>query len=168
MSVPPDPPDPNVFINPTVDDVGAILRARTQDVEDDEVGTFTDTTRPTAEEVERIIGMARGVVLTRTGSLDSPPMVCDTAPDLRTNASTAVAMLAAMLVELTYFPEQVNSDRSAYEEYKELWNTVMEGLVGAAGECRGGEIVPEEGKNPGPSWSFPIDGGGMVGWQTKW
>lgn len=170
MAVPPDPPDPDTFYPPTVDDVGALLRARTQDSHDDELGTFTDDTRPTAEEVQIIIAQATSIVLGRTGKMDSPPMTCDTAPDLRTNAQTAITMLAVMLVELSYFPEQVRSDRSAFEDYRSLWNDTMTALIDAAAECRGGEVIPDDGGsyNPGPSWAFPVDGGGMVGWETRW
>lgn len=161
-------PDTGDFVKPTVEDIGALLRARTQNDDDDEIGTFDDTTRPTGEEVDRIINMATSVVLSRTGSLNTPPMICDTAADLRTNAQTAVSMLASMLVELTYFPEQVASNRSAYEDYRDLWTSMMTSLIDAAKECRAGEIVPETSENPGPSWSFPIDGGGLIGWQTQW
>jgi hypothetical protein len=172
MSVP-DPIDPDKFYPPTVDEVGALLRARTQDSDDDEIGTFDDTTRPTGEEVENIIKQATSIVLGRTGSMDTPPMSCDLAPDLRTNAQTAICMLAVMLVELSYFPEQVRSDRSAFEYYRDLWNDTMTALIDAAAECRGGEVVPdntgENGKSQyGPSWAFPVDGGGLVGWQTQW
>lgn len=164
------PVDPNVFVPPTVDDVAALLRARTQDNHDDEIGTFNDDTRPTGDEVQKIIDQACSVVLTRVGSMDTPPMDCPTAPSLRTNAASNAAMLAVMLVELSYFPEQVRSDRSAFEEYRDLWNTLMDSLVDAAAECRGGEVVPDDGggSSAGPSWSFPVDAGGLVGWQTKW
>jgi hypothetical protein len=175
MSVPPDPIDPDKFYPPTVDEVGALLRARTQNDDDDEIGTFDDTTRPTGEEVELIIAQATSIVLGRTGSVDSPPMTCDMAPDIRTNAQTCVTMLAVILIELSYFPEQVRSDRSAYEDYRSLWNDQMRFLIDAAAECRGGEILPDqggqgqgEGYRYGPSYAFPVDAGGLVGWQTDW
>jgi hypothetical protein len=171
MGVPPEPPDPNVFVPPTVDDVGALLRARTQDDHDDEIGTFTADTRPTDVQVQKIIDQAVSVVFTRTGAMDTPPLDCPTAPSLRTNAASCASMLAVMLVELSYFPEQVRSDRSAFEDYRDLWNTLMDSLVDAAAECRGGEVVPDEkgeGYRPGPSWGFPVDAGGLVGWNTQW
>jgi hypothetical protein len=159
------------FVLPTVDDVGALLRARTQDTADDELGTFNDETRPTGEEVEILIKQAGSVVLARTGSLNDPPLSCPTAPDVRANAAYLVSLLAAMLVELSYFPEQVRSDRSPYENYRELFNESITGLIDAAVECRGGEVIPDdagEGFRPGPSYSFPVDGGGLIGWQTQW
>jgi len=157
----------------TPDDVAALLRARTQDNTDLEAGAWSVDTRPTLAEVERLLAMATAVVLGQTGDLTQLP--CTTAEDIRTQAATGVALLAAMLVELSYFPEQVNSSRSAYQQYQELfWGTDSRGgmlamTVQAAAECLAGavEADAEEGAKE-PSWAFPVDVGGMVGWQTKW
>lgn len=156
----------------TPDDVAALLRARTQDDTDVEVGAWTATTRPTLTEVERILSMAQAMVLGQTGTLDN--LVCDTAADVQTQAAGVTALLAAMLVELSYFPEQVQSSRSAYEQYRELWDIMMPALVSSVAECAAGGVEPtpeEDGGGvavPAPSWAFPVDVGGMVGWQTKW
>lgn len=161
------PADPNVFAPPTVDDVGALLRARTQDTHDDELGTFTADTRPTAEQAEAIIVQASSAVLARTGKLDDN-LKCGSADDIRTNAKYMITLLAAMLIELSYFPEQVNSDRSPYGQYRDLYNDGMTALLDAVKECIDGEVVPDDGGSYGPSFSFPVDAGGMVGWQTRW
>jgi hypothetical protein len=161
-------PDPRL---PELDDVGALLRARTQDDHDDEQGTFTDDTRPTADEATKIIEQAGSIVYARIGSVEEEVLICSGADDIRTQAKYMVSLLAAMLIELSYFPEQVKSDRSAYEHYRELWNEQMTSLTDAAAECRTGEIAPDEpgaGGVGNPSWGFPVDVGGMVGWQTKW
>ena len=169
MSVPPVDPDPRL---PTVDEVAALLRARTQDSHDDEIGTFNDDTRPTGTEVEAIIRQAATVVYGRVGSVDVSVLICETAQDIIDGAKYHVSLLAAMLVELSYFPEQVKSDRSAFEHYRDLWDETMGSLVEAARECRGGEVTPDEegggGAQAGPYWDFPRDVGGLVGWQTKW
>lgn len=168
MSVPAPDPDPRL---PTVDDVAAIIRARTQDSHDDEIGTFNDDTRPTGVEVEKLIDNAAGVVYSRLGDMSDEMLVCPTADDLQDQARYMVSMLAAMLVELSYFPEQIEANRSAFEHYKELWDDQMTTLIDAAAECRGGAVVPdtEDGGYIGKaSWSFPVDAGGLVGWQTKW
>ena len=160
---------------PTVQDVGDFLRARTQDSDDDEVGTFTDDTRPTEEEVERLIVRAGTMVYSATGSLDS--LACEGAEQVQAAGKHWVAFLAAMVIELSYFPEQVRSDRSAYAFYKEMWDDETTGfgsLIDAVAECKAGEIEPDvPGSDastavPDPSWSFPEDVGGMVGWQTRW
>jgi hypothetical protein len=169
MMAAPIPPDPDPRL-PTVDDIGALLRARTQNKSDDEIGTFDDETRPTKDEVDKIIGQAASVVYGRIGSVEDDVLTCSSADDIRNQAKYLASLLAAMLVELSYFPEQVKSDRSAYEYYKEMWDDQMPMLIDAAAECRGGEVVPDqEGGGPGnASWGFPVDVGGMVGWQTKW
>lgn len=157
---------------PTVDDVGAILRARTQDDHDDEVGTFTIDTRPTATEVENLIIRSGMVVYGATGRLDS--LACSMADQVREQAKGWISFLTAMLVELSYFPEQVGSERSAYQHYKDMWDHDVAGfksLLDAVQECSGGELEPdvEGGSYVGnPSWAFPEDAGGMVGWTTQW
>lgn len=170
MSVPPVDPDPRL---PEVDEVAALLRARTQDDHDDEIGTFDDTTRPTGTEVELLIRQAATVVYGRVGSVDADVLICPTAQDIIDGSKYHVAMLAAMLVELSYFPEQVRSDRSAFQYYMQLWDDSIGALVEAARECRGGEVTPDEegagaGAQAGPYWDFPRDAGGLVGWQTRW
>jgi hypothetical protein len=155
---------------PTVDQVAALLRARTQDQHDDEIGTFTSDTRPTDEQVEALIVQASSVVYGTTGSLDD--LQCSNAEDIQTQSAHWIALFAAMLVELSYFPEQVDSDRSAFQYYKELWDAEVGGFKSyteSVTECIGGEVDPTAGVGiPNPSFSFPVDAGGMVGWQTRW
>lgn len=157
---------------PTVDDVGAILRSRTQDDHDDELGTFTADTRPTKDEVEKLIQQAGTTVYTSTGQLDE--LTCSMKDQVQASAKYWISLLTSMLVELSYFPEQVRSDRSAYAFYKEMWDDDTTGfstLIDAVQECKSGELEPDtpgEGQAPpDPSWSFPVDLGGMVGWQTR-
>jgi len=153
-----------------VEEVGAILRARTQDQNDQELGTFTSDTRPTDVEAERMIRQAGNVVYGATGSPDA--LVCDTADQLKEQIGYWISLLAAMLIELSYFPEQIGEERSAFEHYKELWDDDVSGFAGlveAAAECRAGEVVPDDTDGyKSASWAFPIDAGGMVGWQTSW
>jgi hypothetical protein len=157
---------------PTVADVGAILRARTQDNDDDELGQFTADTRPTDVEVELLIQQAGTVVYGATGSLEV--LQCSMQDQVRNQAKFWISFLTAMLVELSYFPEQVRSDRSAYQQYRDLWDDDIAGfksLIDAVAECKGGELepdIPGDGATvPDPSWAFPEDLGGMVGWQTR-
>jgi hypothetical protein len=159
---------------PDVDAVGAILRARTQDSHDDEVGTFTDDTRPTTDQAEKIIRECGSVVFMATGRLDD--LQCTMKDTVQEGAKHWIAMLSAMLIELSFSPEQVRSDRSAYVFYKEMWDDATTGftsLIDAVNECRGGELEPDTPGGDGafvgnPSWAFPEDVGGMVGWQTRW
>jgi hypothetical protein len=121
--------------------------------------------------------MAQSIVTGQTGPLTPEVLVCPTAADIMTQAATVVALLAAMLIELSYFPEQVQSSRSAYEQYRDLfWGSdgksgLIGDLVTAVSECVGGGVEPDPADDAGSltsSWAFPLDCGGMVGWQTKW
>jgi hypothetical protein len=162
-------PVPSDGIYPTVDDIGALLRARTQDADDDEIGTFDETTRPTQAEVERLIRQAASVVLNSTGDVTDLP--CATADTIREQVNTNIGWLTVCLIELSYFPEQARSDRSAFQFYYNMLTDEMTGmpsLIRAVMECRGGEVEPDDGGSKRPSWAFPEDQGGLVGWQTRW
>lgn len=145
--------------SPSVGDVGALLRARTTDIAGNEVGTFNEHTRPTAVQVANIIAHSVS------------EMVVDTAEDLPSPlwgaAKRAVTLDAAMMVELTYYPEQVNQGNSPYEELKKLRDERWPKLVAAYVE---GLAEGEESDQVGgsPSYAFPADAGGLVGWGTKW
>jgi len=137
------------------------------------VGEWTEDTRPTLEEVNHLLAMAQSIVLGQTGPLNDETLICASKDDIYTQAATVVALLAAMLVELSYFPEQVQSTRSAYEQYRELfWGAdgrsgMIGELVSSVAECKSGGVEPEGGVGR-PSFGFPVDRGGLVGWQTRW
>lgn len=103
-----------------VERVGALLRTRTKTPSGVELGTFTPAatpqdqrTRPNAEQVAELIELAKDSVL-GSRELDLP--------DKCQNASaSAVALKAALLVELTFFPEQVATGHSPYAEYAKLY-----------------------------------------------
>ncbi len=48
-----------------------------------------------------------------------------------------------MLVELSYWPEQVRSDRSAYTEYERLFNAAMTALAECIAAGGGGDVTGE-------------------------
>lgn len=103
---------------PTVDDVAAILPARADH------GTFDENTRPTDVQVEVLIDRAMDEIAGRIGGFD---ILSD---HNRALARDLAAIRAAMGVELGYYPEQTNTDRSAYENLRELYETGLEGLIG--------------------------------------
>lgn len=132
---------------PTVGDVGTLLRARTRDSNGVEQGRFTADTRPTADQAESIIDMATSQV---QGQLPA-----GTVPTSYWSAvSELIAIDAAMLIELSYFPEQIRSNNSAYPEYKDMYSEKLARLI---------ERIDEEGVDPGviisegaPQWDgFP-------------
>lgn len=156
---------------PTVEAVAGLLRARTVDKVGREMGTFTSDTRPTREQVESLIATATVDIAADTGVL--PTGSDDGAVVVRGLAARAAELYAAMLVELTYFPEQVAAGKSPYGEYKSL----LEGgpgikgarsrLVSAANEYSVDQTL-DAGDDVGPAYSFPEDCGGLVGWGTRW
>jgi hypothetical protein len=98
-----------------VDAVGAVLHARTRVSDLDggtEAGTFTEETRPTAEQVERLIEQATADVYMRVGGT-----VDD---DLHDSYRHCVALRAAMLIELGFTPEQIGNttDRTTYQSLR--------------------------------------------------
>lgn len=140
MSTPPDFDATTVPWRPTTDDVAALLRARTKNPSGNEQGTFDDQTRPTELEVERLITNGVAKVLAAIGVWDLPPEAQDEARHL-------ASILAACEVELSYFPEQVRSDRSAYAQLWELYQHNIDvfadyvaGLVPAATRSHQGSL----------------------------
>lgn len=116
---------PKVFA-PTVADVAMFVTARTIEAGSGErVGTFTPDTRPTAFEVQQLIVKA-------TGTVSAIAVVTvSSEPQLILQARNLASLFAAMLVELSYFPEQVNSGQSSYEDLRGLYEKGVASLVDA-------------------------------------
>lgn len=142
----------------TVRSVGTILRARTVDANGNELGTFTADTRPTAEQVQELLDEAVGRLASEVGS--------DIDAKFWAQARSVAALDAALTVELTYWPEQVATGRSPYEQLKELHTERRAALVKAVSE-EGDDTDEEVGGAGSPSYGFPADAGGLVGWGTK-
>lgn len=136
---------------PSPSDVGAVLRARTKDKLGNELGTFTDDTRPTDEQVVEII---------ETSVADIEGQVHTVPEDLQPLARRVAALGAACDVELTHFQEQINTNRSPYEQLKKRYDELLKRLVSEAndqnsgGEPGGGS--DGAGSNSAlPSYAFP-------------
>jgi hypothetical protein len=112
---------PNESLVPSVADVAALLRARTKDVNGDEVGTFTSATRPTSVQIAGLAVDAAADVQARLGS--SPPVGIEDA------GRGAAAVLAAMTVELSFLPEQTQTGRSPYDQLREMFESRMRSLI---------------------------------------
>ena len=150
-------PDETQPYLPTLADIGAIMRARTKTVNGDEIGTFNDETRPTGEEVNRIILQAANDV--------TAPIDTDIPVTAYRWATQAIIYRAAKLIEISYFPEQIATGRSPYPEYNALFDEAIGWLNTAVGR----EIAEESGVEvlPGqPFWTFPGPEV-LVGWQTR-
>lgn len=133
---------------PGVGDVGAQLRSRTKDSSGNEVGTFTAATRPTRDQVERLIEQAAPRVLNKLGSRTPEP--------LWAQISNVIAIAAALRVELSFFPEQVAANRSPYNELKALRDEELADLLVAL-EMFGAESGDEDPHAPAdlPAFGFP-------------
>lgn len=108
---------------PTVDEIGELLRARTKDSNGNELGTFNENTRPSADSVTALIEQATSLV-TATANNDVPERLWPL-------ARHCASLRSAMICELTYFPEQVQRENSAYEHYRELYDSAMLALKDA-------------------------------------
>jgi hypothetical protein len=113
--------DAREALTPTLDDVAALLRARTYDANGVQVGQFTGSTRPSAAHVQELIDFAAGDVLARAG--------VGIAEQYWPEARRLAALRAAALVESSFFPEQLDSDRSAYKEYTAAYLDGIRALV---------------------------------------
>lgn len=106
--------------SPSVEDLGALMRTRTQE-NGTETGTFGTETRPTADEALGAIRTAADDLAISIG--ENIPVACFNA------AKTLVKYRAAMLIELGFFAEQVREGASMYEAWKELYDEGLQGLI---------------------------------------
>jgi hypothetical protein len=142
---------------PGVDDVGTYLRARTMNRNGMIVGTFNAYTNPTDIAVMGLINDAAADVQAAIG----PEVNVD--PTLYPIAGDLAAIGAAMNVELSYFPEQVNSGRSPYPQLEKQYDDKLKRLQNAIVSL-GGQRPTDESQTPfgafdGPpvimNWMYP-------------
>lgn len=110
------------FPTPTLADVGALIVARTKE-EMTRKGTFTADTQPTAEQVLALIARARGRVEIALGTA---------AAGFTNQARELVAIYTAMLVERSYFPENLEGSASLYQELKADYEDGVKALIAAS------------------------------------
>ncbi len=111
-------------------DVAVLLRARTyadgsgESEAGDEVGEFTEATKPTGDQVREMIQQGATEVRARIGHEPTDEA-------LTSFAEGVVALRAAMTVELSYRPEQADPDDSIYDKLKELYEEGLAALTAA-------------------------------------
>ncbi len=155
--------------SPTVAAVGALLRARTKTTDGVEAGTFTADTRPTAAQVQELIEIAAGDVSAAVEeylviSSDGNTIIEEYAYSA---ASGSTVVKAAMLVELSYFPEQVATGRSPYDQLMELYNQRLSHLRRLVGSD-GGDGSGVGGRVESPVYYFPSRSRSSIGLDTRW
>lgn len=131
----------------TVADVAALLTARTKDAAGRELGEFTAETRPTADQVQTRIDIARSL---EVAGLEPIPDHC------REALESCIALKAAMITEAAFWPEQVQAQQSTFERLRELYVEARAGLVLCAGGSDGG------------AYDLDVSGGCRVGWPVDW
>jgi hypothetical protein len=132
-------------ITPSVIEISQLLRARTKDAAGYEVGTFNDDTRPTSSQVAGLAVTAATDIQARLGT--SPP------EDIEDLARGVAALLAACMVEISYFPEQVQTGRSPFEQMRELLDLRLAVLTGWVG---GDEGAVPPGELEARSFRIPV------------
>lgn len=157
-TLPPGPVVPASWY-PTVDTVGAILRARTKDSAGAEVGTFNTDTRPTAAEVDLYLQMAAASLWWCAG-----PWLPNT---LWATSNYLIAIRAAMHVELSYWPEQIETDQSPYKELRLLFEAQWAQLCQVADNYRPDDVIPPGEADMLPGFYFG-DGANPCGGSLEW
>lgn len=125
-----DEPDPlSPVLECSVQDVASLLRARTKDDSGNEVGDFNADTRPTETEVEDLIAQSAAMV-NAVANGDVPSR-------LLAFGQHVVALRTAMMVELTYWPEQVQRENSPFGHIREMFIDALEAFKVALGDSGG-------------------------------
>ena len=137
--------------------VAALLRARTKDKGGVEVGEWNADTRPTLAQVEETIELAGDTVSAKVGEPGDP---------CATKFATAVAYEAACLIEKSYYPEQVESGRSHYDQLRAETDAVLEGVK----TCIAGDLPGEDGERTWQVYDIctPAEPCTGAGWPVDW
>lgn len=134
------------LFSPSIQRVASLLHARTKNSSGVEIGTFDNNTRPTAVQVANIIGIA----VHNVGSAFKGIVPAEWIPE----ATEIAALKSAMLIELSFFPEQVRTGRSPYAEYKDLYDQKIELMQNALLVVEPDPDTPSVGE---PRWYFHPD-----------
>jgi hypothetical protein len=131
---------------PTVDQVARKILSRTRDKYGRMIGTFTNDTAPTDDQVQEIVSDVVTEIADVVGD-DIPDALID-------DAANVVSLRAAMQIELDYYADQVNTDRSPYNQLKELYDEALAKLSSAVTGATDTDVT---GGNPAtrPSFGFP-------------
>lgn len=140
---------------PSLVDVGSLLLSRTRDHNGVVLGTFTEETQPTADQVWILIMKSVDNVMPLIGT-DIPDVLVEEAQDV-------VALRTAMYIELTYYANEVAQRRSAYPEFKALFDEKLGYLQKAVAAVEAGadpadSLVEIAGETEGygyPMYGFP-------------
>lgn len=137
---------------PTLAEVASLVLTRTKGTFErggQYYGTFNNDTIPTDDQAAQLILLATGTVASTVG--ETP---CNAV--LSGRAGHLAALYAAMMIELSHYPEQVNANKSPYPEYAKLYESGLDRLI-ASIEKECGEDLPGGGDSGGsgrPDYNF--------------
>lgn len=129
---------------PGVNDIGEAMASRTRDKNGNLLLTFTKETTPTDDQVRGLIRKAVADVQADVGH-DVPDNQADYVRNL-------IVWRTVMLIELSYFPEQIGSDRSSYGRVNDLYKDQLAKVLTSLEAAEGGDTGT-------PSTGFAAFGG---------
>lgn len=132
---------------PSLEEVGQVTLGRTVDDLGIQTGTFSEETRPTDDQVTKLILRAVADVRPKIGA--------DIPADLFEDAKTVVSYRTAMLIELTQFGAEVATERSPYPQYKELFKEALGDLINSVEAEEAGADSANTVTATGPAFGFP-------------
>lgn len=135
---------------PSASDVAALMFGRVTGEYASTIANFTASTRPTLDQVTLMLGLAVDHLTPRVGF--------DLDVRFTPNARYLATLYTALLLEPGYWSEQQRPDKSAWEQWKILYDDGLEGLLRAIAEAGAGEEVgPVDDEIGGrrPWWWFP-------------
>lgn len=143
---------------PTLQDVGHIVLSRTRDENGVVLGTFTDITQPTDDEVRVLIEKAIDDLIPLIGT--------DIPESLIGEAQNVASIRTAMYIELTFFANEVAMNRSVYPELKVLFDEKVAALSKAIASVEAGGDITDATAGAGgePAYAFPPAQGFEYGW----
>lgn len=134
--------------SPTSADVAALMFSRVTGEYQGVIEDFTETTRPTLTQVETFIASATGVVAARVG------FVLD--PRFDVSAQFMATLYTALLLEPGYWMEQQRPDKSAWDQWKALYDEGMPPLIDAIAQAGAGEDPGPADADLSPIYAFPL------------
>lgn len=117
--------DNNSIMMPTTRNVAAYIPTRPKTPGGSLLLDFTSDTYPQREHVEDRIRAATNWIYAKTGMISDPALAL--------SACHLIAIYAAMLTELGFYPEQISNDKSPYKELKKLYDEGVKALIEAVG-----------------------------------
>ena len=136
---------------PSLQDVGHVVLSRTRDSNGNVLGTFTDATQPTDDEVRILIDKAMA---------DMIPLIGTDIPDeLIPEAQHIASIRTAMYIEITFYANEVATNRSVYPELKVLYDEKIASLSKAVIAVESGQSLVDAtaGAGGSPYYAYPPD-----------